>query len=81
MTQKEFELLPELLRRGQVVACGVPNDAVDDLRVLLKTGDEPAGDGKIGAIQLPGRHCTQKKNAKFKYRKADVGRICGYKTE
>lgn len=79
MTFEDFKKLPELLTRAQVVECGVPASAVDDLRVLLTAQEERAPWGKIGAIQLPGRSCKNVKKAKFKYRKTDVARIVGYK--
>lgn len=81
MNQKEFLLLPALLTRAQAVACGVPADSLRDLAVIVRADDQAVPFGQIGAIQLPGRHCKTKGNAKFKYRKADVGRICGYRTE
>lgn len=81
MNQKLFNLLPELLRRSQVVECGVPNDAINDLRVELTSGEAAVPFGKLGAVKLPGRGCKSKAKAKFKYRKADVAIICGYKAE
>jgi hypothetical protein len=81
MNLKEFKQLPELLTRAQVVECGVPDNSVDDLRVKLTEDSQTVQFGQIGAVQLAGRNCRDRSKAKFRYRKSDVARICGYRLD
>ena len=69
MTQQEFEALPALLSRAQVKMFGVKDHVIDQIRIEV-TDDSTVQVGRIGAIRLHGGY--------WKYRKCDVGRMCGF---
>ena len=70
MTQDQFNKLPLLLRRKEVVDCGIRDNKVDDVTQVLTTADEAVVFGKIGAVDCGGYK---------KYRKIDLARMCGFK--
>lgn len=76
MTSDEFNKLPMLLKRAQVLACGIPEKAIDAMRFEVKPGHE-VPDGRLGAIRgLSGK--ARAGAGYYLYRKIDVARLCGF---
>lgn len=81
MTPPDFKRLPPLIRRSDVVACGIPDAAIDQLRVFVSDCAEHVPLGKLGAIR---GLCRRKRKGRRRapvgyalYRKADLARILG----
>jgi len=77
MTPEEFKRLPPLIHRGHLVAAGIPDEAIDVLRVELKDDGTKVPFGKIGAIRGIARWRDRKGKGYWKYRRLDVARILG----
>jgi len=70
MTKHEFENLPMLLTRAQVLRCGISRRQLHDLQTVVLDGVRVPS-GMIGAIRLHN-------HAYSRYVKADVARLCGF---
>jgi len=81
MTVADFHRLPPLIRRSDVVATGIPDAAIDSLRVFVSDAQATVPLGKLGAIRglLHRRRKGRKKpGAGYAlYRKSDLAKILG----
>lgn len=79
MTPTEWKQLPELIRRSDVVAVGIPGDALAELRFEIKTEQDAARVpfGRIGAIRGLGRNFGRRGRGNFRYLRSTVNRLLG----
>ena len=78
MKPEDWKRLPPLIRRAQVRAVGIANDAIDQLRLEVTQATDVVPFGRIGAIRglSRQRHARQRK-VTFLYRRDDVGKLLG----
>lgn len=82
MTQREFNLLPWLLTRAEVVACGVPEKCINDLKFEVTAAAPAAPEGRIGWVVVNRNQKNKNGGGKQgKYRKADVAKLIGLRVE
>lgn len=74
MTQEGFNGLPLLLARAQLVECGIPETAIEDLKWEVTAGRAEVPAGKIGWVVFNG-------SRQGKYRKSDVAALIGLKVK
>lgn len=79
MNPMEWKRLPELIRRCDVVAVGIPPDSLADLRfeITSATDAESVPFGRIGAIRGLGRNRGRNGHGNFMYLRSTVSRLLG----
>jgi len=74
MTQDEFNRMPLLLSRAQVVECGIPETLLEDLKFEITAGRAEVPEGKIGWVAFNG-------SRQGKYRKSDLAALVGLRVK